>query len=175
MRSDKVKAFVLDTSSIVAGILSSGPGGNLYVTPLVIAEVNKTLGYESLIDIRNLLVREPLLQNVEYILKRIKELGEAANISAADLSVLALAYELSQTEEVEILTDDYSIQNIATNLGIRCRGLGVKEIKSLIVWKYYCKGCGREYKAVPKDRICILCGSDIVRKPTKKAKKDMIL
>jgi UPF0271 protein len=67
--------------------------------------------------------------------------------------VLALAVELKAV----LMTDDYSIQNLARAMGIEYRAVGMKGIKELVQWKYRCTGCRREWDVNHPD--CPVCGS----------------
>jgi len=69
--------------------------------------------------------------------------------------VLALALDL----KAELLTDDYSIQNLARVMGVRYRGVGMKEIKEVVRWKYRCTGCRKEWDENYPD--CPICGSPL--------------
>jgi UPF0271 protein len=171
MRSNKSTKLVLDTSAILSGFLSTLSNQGAYVTPLILAEATRKLlgsGNEDLLDLRNLFVMEPSLDSVSRVLKITHNLGETANLSQADLSILALAMELDdKTSAVEVVSDDYSIQNVATKIGIKFRPLSTTGISKLISWKYYCSGCRRCFREVPKKRICPYCGSKIIRKPVR--------
>ena len=93
------------------------------------------------------------------------ELGEASALSDADKEVLALALELKSLGEVEIVSDDYSIQNMAEALGIGYRGLTTRGIRRRFRWLLYCPGCRRVFEAPPPDGLCPYCGSEVRRKP----------
>ncbi|MEM0116916.1 MAG: NOB1 family endonuclease [Conexivisphaerales archaeon] len=174
MLSSSNRKYVLDTSAVLAGFLNTSASNDMYVTPLVIAEVKKKLGEEEaslLLDFRKLFVVEPLLETVNEILERIKKMGEGGNLSPADISVLALGVDINKSATVEIITDDYSIQNVATMLGLRVHSLATKPIRSTVLWEYRCKGCGKVYTTIGKNKICMVCGSEIIRRPIKKIKK----
>jgi len=81
--------------------------------------------------------------------------GDDARLSPVDMEVLALALDLKAT----LLTDDYSIQNLACVLGVKYQGVGFREIKKVIIWKYRCKGCGKVFDKNQQD--CPICGSEL--------------
>jgi len=174
MQSNRKSVYVLDTSAILAGFLTTGTSEKMFVTPLVIAEANKKLTQDASgisLNFSNLYVQEPSLETVKKIIKRSEVFGEIGNLSATDLSVLALSLDLSQSNDVRIITDDYSIQNIASTFGLKCYSVMNKGIRSVIKWEYYCKGCRRRFPIASKNGLCPVCGSEIIRKPLKKFSK----
>ncbi|MGI6472040.1 MAG: NOB1 family endonuclease [Candidatus Methanomethylophilaceae archaeon] len=90
-------------------------------------------------------------------MKRVKEearrTGDLGRLSDVDLSVLALALDMNGT----ILSDDYSIQNVAKSMGIPFRPVGTKGIEKKFKWNYRCIGCGKWYKEHYDE--CPICGS----------------
>ena len=91
--------------------------------------------------------------------------GDARALSQTDMSLLALALDLSRVEGgVSLVTDDFAIRNVAEILSIplaqtSIKGGGWKNI----VWKIYCRGCGKEFTN-PKLADCPICGTRLVRK-----------
>jgi UPF0271 protein len=76
------------------------------------------------------------------------------------MQLLALALELkTEGYTPQIVTDDYSIQNLAAYLGIVYRPVGMKGIKRVLKWKYKCIGCGRIFDEKIKE--CPICGSSL--------------
>jgi len=78
--------------------------------------------------------------------------GDLGRLSDVDVTVLALALDVSGT----ILTDDYSIQNVAKIAGIPYMPVGTEGIKKTEKWNYRCTGCGKWYKE--KQQECAICG-----------------
>lgn len=167
MPSSKKIKYILDTSAILAGFLNLGSSRSIYLTPLVIAEVMKKMGTETdLLDFRKIHVVEPSQSSVEKVIRCANEAGEAGKLSNTDVSLLAVGLELAQ--DAEIITDDYSIQNMASILNLKWRPLTTKGIKRTIVWEYRCKGCGKVFSSMSRYEKCIDCGSEITRRPVKK-------
>lgn len=90
------------------------------------------------------------MNRVDEVAKRT---GDAGRLSPMDRSVLALALDVNGT----ILSDDYSIQNVARVLGLEFRPVGTTGIKKVAKWNYRCNGCGKWYKE--KYPECPICGS----------------
>ena len=80
--------------------------------------------------------------------------GDTNRLSAADKEILALAYDFKK--EGLLLSDDYSIQNIAHLLEIKYSPLNQKGITEIRHWTYQCTGCRR---VSTKGGICTVCGS----------------
>lgn len=92
-------------------------------------------------------------------LDRVKETasrtGDIGRLSPVDLTVLALAVDVDGT----IWSDDYTIQNLASVMGIGFHPVGMTGIKMVYKWKYKCIGCGKWYKEKLPD--CPICGSQL--------------
>jgi len=102
-----------------------------------------------------LLVTSPSSASLSEVKEAAQRTGDDARLSPVDMEVLALARDLQAT----LLTDDYSIQNLARVLGIKYQGVGFKGIKEIIIWTYRCKGCGRIFEKNQPD--CPICGSEL--------------
>ena len=92
--------------------------------------------------------------------------GDSFFLSETDLQILALALELkAEGYTPQIVTDDYSIQNVATQIGIAFVSLATFGIRRLLQWIRYCPACHREYPADYKSTTCPICGTALKRKP----------
>ncbi|MDR3205577.1 MAG: nucleic acid-binding protein [Candidatus Methanoplasma sp.] len=91
--------------------------------------------------------------SVKTVEAAAKKSGDAGRLSPVDVTVLALALDVGGT----ILSDDYSIQNVAAILGIDYKGVGMASIKKVEKWNYKCVGCGKWFKE--KSSECPICGS----------------
>ena len=58
-----------------------------------------------------------------------------------------------------LISDDYSIQNVANVLGIECIPMEQRGIKKVYYWKYKCRGCGKVYDRHIKE--CQICGKEL--------------
>lgn len=151
---DKVPGqLVADASALIGGFPYSGIR-TLFISPLVEAELQGLEGVD-LLKAANLEVREPTSSSVEKVEDAARETGDDARVSEADIEVLALALEL----DLPILTDDYSIQNLAHHLGMAYIPVGEKGITRKIEWTYRCKGCGKYFDE--RVETCPVCGSDV--------------
>ena len=171
----KSKTFILDTSAILSGKPINFDNVNLVTTQSVSDEL-KPGGrdyreFQFLIE-KGLTIRLPSKNSIDKIKKTSTETGDNGRLSKTDIEVLALAYEIKNEpdQEVFILTDDYSIQNIADHLNIEYLSISQTGITKRFKWTYRCRGCGKKFK--DNISICPICGAD-----TKKiisSKKDII-
>ncbi len=146
--------LVLDTSALFS-MEDLPQDAEVFVTPSVLEELRK---YKD----RRVERWGDLLRTSEATTSSIKKVREAAErtadagrVSPTDVEVLALAIDL----EAVVLTDDYSIQNLAAHIGIPYRTVGLKGIRKVLKWRYKCTGCGRVFdKDMPE---CPVCGSKL--------------
>jgi UPF0271 protein len=78
--------------------------------------------------------------------------GDIGRLSPTDIEVLSLSLELG----TPLISDDYSIQNVANKMGIQCLPMEQRGIKKVFFWKYRCTGCGKEYERDIGE--CLICG-----------------
>lgn len=149
-----MKGYVLDTSVLYYG--KDFPDGyELIITPGVVNELNKEgMGERlELLLATRLRVSSPSKRSLERVIKEAEKTGDSRRLSITDKEILALALDLGY----ELLTDDYSIQNLARVIGLPCRGIDQKGIAEVFEWQAKCIGCG---KVFPADvRQCDICGS----------------
>jgi UPF0271 protein len=149
-----MKGYVLDTSVLYYG--KDFPDGyELIITPGVVNELNKEgMGERlELLLATRLRVSSPSKRSLERVIKEAEKTGDSRRLSITDKEILALALDLGY----ELLTDDYSIQNLARVIGVPCRGIDQKGIAEVFEWQAKCIGCG---KVFPADvRQCDICGS----------------
>ena len=154
------RSYVLDASVFIYGFQVSG---NMYTVPEVTRELKS---YETAIVLQEFLkeglkIEPPLKTDVEIVTEKAKSTGDYLRLSQADIDLLAKALELSGT----LVTDDYSIQNVAALLGIETQPIQQARIKRVLTWRRRCVGCGRLYES---EAICPVCGSDVKVKPVKR-------
>ncbi|MEF8848573.1 MAG: NOB1 family endonuclease [Candidatus Thermoplasmatota archaeon] len=163
MKSEKKDTvFVLDTSAILSGKPIDISEGKL-ISPIGVSKEirpgGRTYRNFQFLKEKKLRVRAPLEKNVEKIKEVSKKTGDLDRLSDTDLEVLALAYEIKKNRENKavILTDDYSIQNVACELSVDFENISQKRITKKFKWFYRCSGCGKKFKKNVKR--CPICGS----------------
>jgi UPF0271 protein len=161
-------AIVLDSTFFFTPIDLQGYG-KVYTTPQVVEELCDLRGrarYSTLLEM-GLSVTDPGNSSLQAVWMVAKKTHNDRALSQTDISVLALALELSAT----IATDDFAIQHTARSLQISVQPLMQRRAKKRN-WILCCTGCGAEYET---EIECPICGApvqkmNIKRKNQKKFK-----
>lgn len=157
--------LVLDTTAFYAGVPYTNTSENLVTTPDVISEVSNERT-RSLIALSKINV----LQAAPEDFKRVKEAARGTgdnNLSKADQSVLALCLSIaSEGKEPILLSDDFSVENVASKLGIKARPLMTGGITTAAEWVFFCPACGKKYSKQRPD--CLICGTKLEKRLKKK-------
>ncbi|RZN63090.1 NOB1 family endonuclease [Methanonatronarchaeum sp. AMET6-2] len=161
------ETYVADTTVFITGKL---PEGRVITTERVKEEVrDRTSKYNLNRDIKTDSV---LQKNIKEIEEAAETTGDISRLSQTDIELLALAHQLNKTnKKVILVSDDYSIQNVAEKKDIEYRGVQQKKIDRQLTWGYRCLGCKREYSQ--KDiEDCPVCGSELEERILKR--KDIV-
>ncbi len=159
--------YVLDSTAFYAGIPYQG-NGRYYTTYLVLEEVKHQSVGSFLVHTR-VQVTEPSKESLQQVKSMAAKTGDANALSETDVSLLALALDLSRNEgSVNLVSDDFAVRNVAEVLGIPLSETNIKGEWKQITWKMYCKGCGKEYTN-PKITTCVVCGTTLSKKAIRSA------
>ena len=112
-----------------------------------------------------LTVADPEPRWAKQVTEAAKRTGDLAKLSAADVSIIALALG----QKISLFTDDYAAANVAAHLGIPVQSSTGKSLKEARRWTSYCSACGKSFG--PDAKECSLCGNALRRKFRKKAIK----
>ena len=150
-----MKGYVLDTSVLFYG-KDVPQDFELVITPGVARELGKEgMGERlELLLATRIRVLSPSQKALSRVMAEAEKTGDSRRLSETDRELLALASELGY----ELLSDDYSIQNLARVMGIPCRGFDQKGISRVFEWQAKCKGCGKVFSADVK--VCDVCGTE---------------
>lgn len=164
--------LVLDATAFIAGLSPSSLDVETYTTPSVIEELrgrSSHLRYSIAFQMEKLKILHPSQTSLAAVEKASLTLGDKWKLSEADLSILALALELkAQGGEVAIVSDDYSIQNVAGYLGITHNSISATGIRSRIRWALRCTSCRKVLPSNFTGRVCPVCGGEVRRKAISK-------
>lgn len=165
--------LVLDTSAFIAGFDPFGVTDPVFTVPAVGQEVvSNSIMYtrfRTAVESGKLQVKAPSTLFVDKVAESSKALGDLLYLSDTDKQVLALALELKNAgEDALIVTDDYSIQNVADQLSLGFAPLMTFGIRYRLDWVIYCPACHRKYPTDYKPKTCETCGTELKRKPLKK-------
>ena len=125
--------------------------------------------FNAAVESGKLKVKMPEESSVLKVKESSRALGDVLYLSEADLHVLALALELKNAGySPSIVTDDFSIQNVANQIGVDFASLMTFGIRYRLYWILYCPACHHKYPADYKIRKCKVCGTTLKRKPLAK-------
>lgn len=146
---------VLDTSALMSGRPFAG---ELFTTDEVLQELRKqraiTPQLETFLAVKVRIVA-PSVEALTAMKKRAEVTGDAHRLSPTDLDILAAAAELGGT----LVTDDYSIQNLAQEVGIPYESVLERGITTKVNWRYRCSGCGKFFEEWRDP--CPVCGAKL--------------
>lgn len=171
----KRRVIVLDTSAFLAGFDPFSLGEEQVTVPEVEDEIRRdsiiSTRFRAAIESGKLKVKTPRAEFLEKAKVLAGKLGDSYLLAKADTQLLALALELKAEGYMpQIVTDDYSIQNVATQMGIEFLALATFGIKRLLEWVRYCPACHKEYPANCRTKECLVCGTPLKRKPRRTVK-----
>jgi rRNA maturation endonuclease Nob1 len=153
-----VRVLLLDTSAFIMGYETTDVEAEHYTVPLVQEELREgdlaELRFDSAVRRGRLKVVTPNPENLSEVRAVILEMGEAGVLSA--------------TDEPVIVSDDYSVQNVADRLGLGFRSLATPGIKRRFEWVIYCPGCHKIFSAPQPGKVCPMCGTELRRRPGRK-------
>jgi UPF0271 protein len=163
-----LKGCVLDSSALFYG--KDLPSEyECVVTPGVVQELRRHGLADRLELLLDTKIRElsPSILAVRAVREAAAKTGDARRLSETDIEILALAFEM----KYELVTDDYSIQNLAKVMGVKTAGMEQSGIREVFEWQAKCTGCGKLFTA--EVEVCDICGSSTrtKRKGTKKPRR----
>jgi len=163
MDKDKKKIFILDTSAFLSGKPLNFNDVQLITTINIEKEIKPGgRDYQNYIYLKEkcLIFKTPSKDSLKKIKETIEKTGDIDRLSLFDIEILAIALDENNQKNVEVvlLTDDYSIQNVAIYNNIKFKSLNQDGITKKFKWISRCRGCGKKFK--DNISICPICGSD---------------
>jgi len=156
-----VRVYVLDSTAIFQ---RKAVYENMVTVPEVVSEIldeNSSLYF----NVKRLKVESANDKSITAVREVSSKTGDIYKLSETDLKILAKALEEKEKgNEVVLVTDDYSIQNVALALGIKFETVVHQGISKGFKWVRVCKGCGRKIDS----EICPICGSEAVIRKVKR-------
>lgn len=146
---------VLDTSALMSGRPFEG---ELFTTDEVLQELRRlkalTPQLTTFLDVK-VRILSPSRESVAAMEAASEGTGDAHRLSPTDIGLLAVAADVGGT----IVTDDYSIQNLAEVVGVAYEPVLQMAIKEVVRWQYRCSGCARPFESWTDP--CPVCGSKL--------------
>jgi UPF0271 protein len=173
--SDKTskRAIVIDTSALIAGFDPFSINEEQYTAPKVRNEITEDtvsgVRFRTAIENGKVRVKNPQKTFLEKAKVFASALGDSFFLSETDVQVLALALELKTDGYSPLIaTDDYSIQNVASEMNIEFAPLTTFGIRRRLQWIRYCPACHKKYPANYESQKCEVCATRLKRKPLKR-------
>lgn len=154
----------------------------MFTTPEIINEIkvkkyrdqnrNILQRIELAIELEKLVIKEPTEYYIKLVEEKAKLTGDINALSKTDIGLVALALELIKTanNEITLYTNDYSMENLCSELKIKFMPLFREGIKEKILFEIYCPYCKTIFKPKDFNKICEMCGSKLKRRPLIKEK-----
>ena len=156
---------VLDATAFYAGIPFTS-NDSFMTTSAVYEEIQhiktKQGALEMLQQTNRLQIRDPSEEIIDIVKDASIKTGDNATMSKQDITIIALALE----NNIELITDDFAVTNVARQLRIQTSSLMTGGINTVGKWISYCSMCGKEFL---KEKECPICGSKLNRKLIKKS------
>ncbi|MCS7136539.1 MAG: ribonuclease VapC [Nitrososphaerota archaeon] len=168
---NKSTLYILDSTALIAG-QTDFSRKEFATTPSVLSEVMHDESVKNVVEIAidcgQLEVSSPSEASVMEVEKIATSTGDRNKLSRTDIEILALALEKKRAGmNIVIISDDYSIQNLARSMNIKVVGVIHPGIRKQITWVTYCPVCRSEY-GISDLNVCTKCGAELKRKPAKR-------
>lgn len=175
MNEHKKKIFIIDTSAILSGKPLIFNNAQFITTKNIEKEIKPGgKDYENYIYLKEkcLILKTPTNESLKKIKEISKKTGDIDRLSFFDIEILAIAIDENKQKnaDVIILTDDYSIQNVAIFIKLKFESLNQNGITKKFKWINRCRGCGKKFK--DNITVCPICGSDTKKTVIKKEEID---
>lgn len=163
--------YVLDAAALFASYQLMLPHNSKAVTTKEVVEEVRDLGSRASLELSlsagKLVVVEVPNEFLVEAVRVVRDLGEFSKLSKADISLTALMIMLVRVCGVDVLvvTDDYSIQNIATYLGLKVLGVKRRTIDRVVKYVSVCRLCGY-VDTTGLGVVCPVCGGFMSRRPS---------
>ena len=177
-----MKFHIFDTNIFLKGIEFNLIPGIIYTTPGIIEEIkvnkykdknrNILQRIELAKELEKLIVQTPNEYFIKIVEEKSKVTGDLKALSKPDVELVALALELNETtnSEVTLYTNDYSMENLCTELKLKFKTLYKNGIKAKVHFEVYCPYCKTLYESEDLNKICDRCGLKLKRRFSKKEK-----
>ncbi len=157
------EVYVLDATPMIIGYSPALSATPHFTTQSVFEEVGEEVHLRLTVSKNWLRIREPSKESLRAAQAAANKTRDDFVLSPPDLSILALSLDLlSEGYEVTLITDDYAVQNVATQLHIPTQNYAWKGIRRIINWQLYCPTCRKTYNT--QVRTCPNCGSTLKRR-----------
>jgi UPF0271 protein len=181
----KIPILIFDTNIFLKGIDFNLFEERIFTTPKIVEEIevlkysNKNRNILNRVEVAisngHLVVRNPKRNYIIATKARANVTGDIDALSEADIGLIALALELTEIleEDIVLYSNDYSIQNLCSEMDIKYSPIFKKGIKNQKTFEVYCPSCKKTYNSGTKYQNCEVCGSKLKMRP-KTSKKNIV-
>lgn len=179
----KSSILVFDTNIFLKGIDFNFFNETIFTTPEIIDEIqvkrykdkNRNIIHriEVAVELKKLIIKKANENYINIVNAKSKLTGDINALSNADVNLIALALELMDTynQEIVLYTNDYSMENLCSELKVKFMPMFKEGIKEKIIFEIYCPNCKTIFKPKDFNKICEMCGgSKLKRRPLIKEK-----
>ena len=171
--------LVLDNTAFVSGfnfhiVVSQNPQIEVYLTPGIHEEALRNTKGSQLLDIAEgqgrLFIRAPSPEAMAKITEAATLTGDIGALSIPDQEIMAICIDLRTDfpdKNLILLSDDYSVQNTCTPLGIPFFAYQKEGIKKGLTWEVYCPSCYTFFPPAKLKEKCTKCGGRLKRRVKK--------
>jgi len=159
---------IIDTTALLMWHIPFDTDVINVTTDSVLKEIKKDELTKSIVDsyleAKRIIVKKPKKEYIDRAYRLALETGDKIKMSDTDIEIVALALQLTdEGSDVEVITDDYSIQNILQRMNINILSY-FRKIKNIYNWVLVCEKCGKKYPNDYDKEYCEICGGRIIRK-----------
>ncbi|MEJ2278285.1 MAG: PIN domain-containing protein [Candidatus Lokiarchaeota archaeon] len=144
--------FIFDTNIFLKGINFNLIKEEIYTTQNVLDEIKVSRYQEknrnilnrihAAIDNNKLIIKSPQVKYFNKVVETSKQTGDFKILSETDIELIALTLEFQeQGLNVILYTNDYSMENVCSELKVQFSALGINGIQSKMVFEAYCPFC----------------------------------
>jgi len=166
--------YVIDSGVLFSTWVRKVPDGEFITTIRVMDEIhNKPSKFR--VDVLELLDRlrqeTPPIDSIKVVTKAAAETGDKPVLSETDIELIALAQAKKATgTSTTLVSTDMAILNTARYLGIDSIDPSGR-FRDDIRWVLICPACNHKSKVSTEDLECPVCGTQMRRKVSRKARK----
>ena len=161
--------YILDASAFINGFEPVN-SFNFTVSEITeeVKDLSSKLRLDQAIEEGKIIIKNPEDKFIKELDEIISKSGDSLRLSEPDKKLLALALDIkSSHDNIKVLTDDYSMQNVLKIMNIPYDSIITEGIKGIYNWKKVCEGCKKEYSDDYPFDDCEICGSKIFKKRIK--------
>ena len=174
---EETSVYIFDTNIFLTGIDFNLIEGEIYTTPSVVEEIKDYRYIEknrnilnkvyAAIETKKLKLKFPENEYIKKVREASKKTGDFKSLSDVDKELIALTLELREKSNINVkmYSNDYSVENVCSELNIPFSSLHKDGIEHRIKWEVYCPYCKSIHEPEDFNKKCEICGIKLKRRP----------